>query len=81
MKNLKFNYLRITFVDGKSVEFFNSEIDHIEAHANTYAGFVVRIFYDLTEMLHMNSHVDEYIYKIESIKFIEQRWEKIKEGD
>lgn len=80
MKDLKFNYLRITFVDGRSIEFFNSGIDHIESHANTYAGFVVRLFYDSKDKV-FNSHVDEYIFKLELIKSIEQRWEKIKEGE
>lgn len=81
MKGLKFKYLRITFVDGREVEFFNSGIDHIETFANASEGFVVRLFYDSKDKV-FKSHVDEYIYKLELIKSIEQRWEKVeKEGD
>lgn len=81
MRELKFNYLRITFVDGREVEFFNSGIEHIESFVNASAGFVVRLFYDSKDKV-FKSHVDEYIYKLELIKSIEQRWEKIKkEGE
>lgn len=81
MRRLKFKYLRITFVDGRSVEFFNSGIDHIESFANASSGFVVRLFYDSKDQA-FKSHVDEYIYKLELIRSIEQRWEKTeKEGD
>lgn len=80
MKDLKFKYLRIIFNDGRSVEFFNSGIDHIATCVYSY-GFVVRLFYNTTDKLY-KSHVDEYVYKIELIKTIEQRWEKIeKEGN
>lgn len=75
MKRLNFKYLRIIFDNGMSIEFFNSDIERIESHANSNGGFVVKVFYSTADKQVM-AHVDEYIFDIESIEIIEQRWEK-----
>lgn len=71
MKDLKFKYLNIKFKDGTSKEFFMSNIEHIETNANSI-NFIVRIFIiDIKAC----SHMEEYIYEVNQIKEIEQRWE------
>lgn len=77
MRDLKFKYLRITFKDGTSKEFFMSDIEHIETNANS-TNFVVRIFINDIKAFH---HMDEYFYEINQIKEIEQRWEAPNEND
>ena len=72
MKNLKFRFLKIQFKDGAYKIFNDSVINHIETDANSLT-FRVKIF---VNDIKAHSHIDEYIYEIDQIKEIEQRWER-----
>jgi len=79
MKSLKFKHLRITFIDEKSVEFSSALIDHIETIADSN-DFIVKLFYIILDD-ETNSHTERYVFNIESIKLIEQRWKKVEKDD
>ena len=75
MRNLKLKYVKITFIDGKSVEFNNELVDYIDVCANSY-GFNVQLFYIILDN-ETTSHNERYIFDIDLIESVEQRWKKV----
>lgn len=73
MKKLKLKYVRIIFIDEKCIEISGLDIDHIETIANT-SGFVVKIYHN--SIRPCKSHIETCLYEMETIKTINQRWEK-----
>ena len=75
MRNLKLKYVRITFIDGKSVEFNNELVDYIDVCADS-DGFNVKLYYIILDN-ETTSHIERYIFDIDLIESIEQRWKKV----